>query len=160
MIFDPLPRFVLPTPAPPCSWRQAPIDEGFLQIQMAFVVEGMGEHFQDPPQHARANPLLKPAVAGLIREIAVRQVSPRGSGSEDPRDAIEHGAVLPPRAAPAVFAARQLGQGGPNQNPLLVGKVTGMRRGKNDHPGQSGPAAIRLLAPTQKIDRQIGVNQD
>jgi hypothetical protein len=48
------------------SWREAPVDERFLQVQMAFVVESLGEHFHDAPQHARAYPLLKPPVAGLI----------------------------------------------------------------------------------------------
>ena len=51
---------------------------------------------------------------------------------------------------PAVCAARQLGQEGPNQNPLLVGEVTGMRSSRKGHPGQNGPVAIWLLAPTPK----------
>lgn len=48
---------------------------------MAFVMECLGEGFEDVPQHAGADPLLKPAVAALIRRIAVRQVSPRCSRS-------------------------------------------------------------------------------
>jgi hypothetical protein len=39
---------------------------------------------------------------------------------------------------------------GPNQNPLLVGEVTGMRRSRKGHLGQNGPVAIWLLAPTPK----------
>ena len=105
--------------------REAPVDERFMQIQIAFVVECLGEDLEDAPQHARADPLLKPPVAGLIRRIAVRQVGPRGPGPQDPQDAIEHGAVLPPRAPSTVFAAPQLGQEGPNEVPLLVREVTG-----------------------------------
>jgi hypothetical protein len=74
---------------------------------------------------------------------------PSGAGPEDPQHAVEHRTILPPWAPPAVCAARQLGQEGPNQNPLLVGEVTGMRRSRKGHPGQNGPVAIWLLAPTQ-----------
>ena len=99
-------------------------------------MECLGEDFEDAPQHAGADPLLKPPVAGLIRRIAVRQVGPRGAGPQDPQDAIEHGAVLPPRAPSTVFAARQLGQEGPNEVPLLVREVTGMRRSRKGHPAR------------------------
>jgi hypothetical protein len=50
MIFVPLPRLVLPTAAPPVlGWREAPVDERFLQIQMTFVVECLREDFEDAP---------------------------------------------------------------------------------------------------------------
>jgi hypothetical protein len=45
------------------------------------------------------------------------------TSSQDPQNAIEHGSVLPPRAPATVFAACQLWQEGPNQNPLLVSEV-------------------------------------
>jgi hypothetical protein len=61
MIFEAFPRFVLPTLVPPCfAWCEAPIDEGFLQIQIASVVESLGEDLENAPQHTRAHPLLKP----------------------------------------------------------------------------------------------------
>src|SRR5262249_48730726 len=107
------------------GWREAPIDERFLQIQIAFVVECLSEDFEDAPQHARATPWPKPPVAGLIRRITVRQVSPRGPGPQDPQDAIEHRTVLPPRASSTVRAAHRLGQEAPNEVPLLVREVTG-----------------------------------
>jgi hypothetical protein len=53
------------------SWREAPVDERFLQIQIAFVVERLREDFEDGPQQAGADPVLKSPVAGLIRRIAV-----------------------------------------------------------------------------------------
>jgi serine/threonine protein kinase len=117
---------------------EAPIDEGFLQIQVAFVVESLGEDLENAPQYTRAHPLLKPPVARLIGGIPVREIGPWGAGPEDPW------------APPAVCAARQLGQEGPNQNPLLVGEVTGMRSSRKSHSGQNGPVAIWLLAPTPK----------
>jgi hypothetical protein len=45
---------------------EAPIDEGVLQIQIAFVVERLGEDLENAPQQTRAHPLLKPPVARLI----------------------------------------------------------------------------------------------
>ena len=75
-------------------WCEAPIDEGFLQIQIAFVVEGLGEDLENAPQHTRAHPLLKPPVARLIGGIPVREVGPWGAGPEDPQDAVEHGFEL------------------------------------------------------------------
>jgi hypothetical protein len=45
---------------------EAPVDKRFPEIQIAFIEECLGENFEDGPQHARADPLLKPAVAWLI----------------------------------------------------------------------------------------------
>jgi hypothetical protein len=42
---------------------EAPVDKRFLQIQIAFVEERLGEDLEDAPQHVRGDPLLKPAVA-------------------------------------------------------------------------------------------------
>ena len=103
---------------------------------MAFVVECLGEDFEDTPQHAGTDPLLKAAVAGLIRRIVVRQVSPRCSRSQNPQDAVEHRTVLPPRALSAVCAAHRLGQETPNEVPLVVREVTRMRRSKEGHPAR------------------------
>ena len=142
MIFDPLAALRLAhARATPLGRREAPVDESFLQIQIAFVVEGLREDFEDGPQHAGADPLLKPAVACLMRRIPVWQVGPWGAGPQDPQNAIEHGTVLPPRAPSTVLAARQLGQEGPNEVPSLVGEVTGMRRIKEGPSSQNGPAS-------------------
>jgi hypothetical protein len=37
------------------GWREAAVDKRFLQIQMAFVVECLGEDLKDTLQHTRAN---------------------------------------------------------------------------------------------------------
>ena len=75
MIFEPFPRFVLPTLAPPCfAGAKLPSMKVFLQIQIAFVVEGLGEDLENAPQHTRAHPLLKPPVARLIGGIPVREI--------------------------------------------------------------------------------------
>ena len=103
----PLPAFRLAhARASPLGGREAAIDERFLHIQIALVVKGLGEKLKEGPQHAVADPPLKPPVAGLMRRIAGRQVCPRGTGPQDPEDAVEHLTVLPPRAPSAVFPAR------------------------------------------------------
>jgi len=42
------------------GWREAPIDERFVGVQC------LSENFEDAPQQADADPLLKPPMAGLI----------------------------------------------------------------------------------------------
>src|SRR5215471_3961723 len=84
--------------APMLGWREAPIDERFLQIQMTFVVECLREDFEDAPQYVGAHPVLKSPVAGLIGRVSVRQVRPWSPGPQDPEDAVEYGTVLFPRA--------------------------------------------------------------
>jgi hypothetical protein len=132
--------------------REAPVDERFMQIQIAFVVECLGEDLEDAPQNTRPDPLLKPPVAGLIRRIAVWPVGPRGPGSSRSTGAIDDGAVLPPRAPSTVFAARQLGQEGPNEVPLLVCEVTGMRRSRQGHPTRMAWAQSAIAADERSVD--------
>jgi hypothetical protein len=93
-------------------------------IQIAFVVEGRARTSRTPSQHIRAHPLAETAGGTFDRRIPVREIGPWGAGPEDPQDAVEHRTILPPWAPSAVCAARQLGQEGSNQNPLLVGEVT------------------------------------
>lgn len=81
-------------------------------------------------------------MAGLIRRIAVRQVGPGSAGPEDPEDAIEYRAMLPPGASSTVWPARQRWQEGPNEGPLLIREVTGMT-GSGGHPDRMAPATRR-----------------
>ena len=69
-------------------------------------------------------------------------IGPWGAGAEDLQTPLSTVRFSRPWAPPAVCAACQLGQEGPDQNPLLVGEVTGMRRSWKDHPGQNGLVAI------------------
>ena len=100
---------------------------------MAFVVERLCENFEEPPKQAGADPVLKSPVAGLIRRIAVREVRPRGPGPQNRKDAVEYGAVLLPGAPAAVCTARERGQEGADEGPVLVGEVTGMRHRKKGY---------------------------
>lgn len=113
--------------------REAAVDERFLQIQMAFVVERLRENFEEAPKQAGADPVLKSPVAGLIRRMAVREVRPRGPGPQNPKDAVQYGAVLFPGTPSAVFPVRERGQEGADEGPLPVGEVTGMRQRRKGH---------------------------
>jgi hypothetical protein len=78
------------------------IDEGFTQIDLPAVAEIFGEALQEPIESAAALPLLKAAVAGLVRRVALRQIRPRGAGAQDPQHAVEHGARIGPRPATTI----------------------------------------------------------
>jgi hypothetical protein len=47
------------------------VDDRFLQVQIAFVVERLREDFEDGSPRAGADPVLKAPVAGLRQRIAV-----------------------------------------------------------------------------------------
>ena len=78
------------------------VDEGLAEIDLAAVAEIFREALQEPIQSAAALPLLKPAVTGLIRGVAPRQVMPRRAGAQHPADAIEDGPGIRPRAPAAI----------------------------------------------------------
>src|SRR5439155_19705532 len=101
------------------------------------------------------DPLLKPAVARLIRRIPVWQVGPRSAGPQDPHKAIEHGTGLCPRAPSTVLSARQLGQEGPTEVALLVGDVRGMRRSRKDHPGRMARGHTAIAAAEASSDAPL-----
>ena len=56
---------------------------------------------EEPLENARADPVLEPAMTGLIGRIALREVFPLGSGPQNPENTIEH----LPRLAPGAPAA-------------------------------------------------------
>jgi hypothetical protein len=65
--------------ASPLGGREASVDERFLKIQIPLVVERLRENFEDAPQQAGADPVLKSPVAGLASRPRERQSSgPRG----------------------------------------------------------------------------------
>jgi len=98
------------------------VDEGLTEIDFAAVAEVFGEALQEPIEPAAVLPLLKPAMASLIRRIAPRQVVPRCAGPQHPEHAIEHGARIRPRATSSIGASprteRRFEHG-----PLGVGEV-------------------------------------
>ena len=43
------------------GWREAPVDECFLQVQVALVVKRLGKDIEDAPQHAERGPTAETA---------------------------------------------------------------------------------------------------
>jgi hypothetical protein len=87
----------------------------------------LGEPFKHIAQEARLTPALKPTMTGLIRRMPIRQVLPGRPGAQDPKDAVEHLAWIPPRPTTAIRARfRQLEQRCQDR-PLLVGQVHAAR---------------------------------
>ena len=98
------------------------IDKRFGQIDFAAVAQVLGQPLEDPLKPAAALPLLKAAVAGLIGRIASRQIMPRGPGAEHPEHAVQDGARIAPRPAPAIRAAARTKRRFQDL-PLLVSEV-------------------------------------
>ena len=75
----------------------------------------------------------------LVQQRANR-LAPDAHGAVTLQQARPGGATSSPAMTPStVPSARQLGQEGPNDVPLLVGEVTGMRRIKKGHPARLAP---------------------
>ena len=79
MIFVPLPRFVLPTLEPLFWPERSSVDKGFSNIQDTSRLKVQSKGLQNSLQHSRSNPLLKPAMAGLVGRIAGSGTSAHGA---------------------------------------------------------------------------------
>ena len=77
---------------------------------------------QQPPEDAGALPRLKPAMAGLVRRIAGRQVVPRRPRPQYPEHTVHDGAGVLPRAAAAIGTTARAKERFENL-PLLVSEV-------------------------------------
>jgi hypothetical protein len=81
------------------------VDESFLQIEPATRQQVFGQDAQNPLQTAFSDPLLETTMAGLVRRILAGQVSPAGSGAQNPEHAVEYGASLAPRPTASIAAS-------------------------------------------------------
>jgi len=61
-------------------------------------------------------------MARLVRRILARQISPAGSGAQNPEHAVEHRAGLAPRPTPSVGSSL-LAQQWPDHVPLRIAEV-------------------------------------
>ena len=102
------------------------VDEGLREIELAAVPKILGEPRQQPIEAAAALPLLKPAVARLVRRVATWQIMPGGPGAQHPEHAVQYGAGIGPRTpatiGPAPWTERRF-----EHRPLGVGKVHASR---------------------------------
>ena len=72
-------------------------------------MEIYGKGLEHAPQRTGADPALKAAMARLIGRIAIRQVFPGRAGTEDPEDAVQHVARIPPRSPTTIAANARFG---------------------------------------------------
>jgi len=98
------------------------VDKGLREIDLAAVPQIFGEPLEQPIEAAAPLPLLKPAMAGLIRRIAARQIVPRGAGAQHPEHAVQHGPRIGPRAS-ATIGPHAWPKGRFEYRPLGVGEV-------------------------------------
>jgi hypothetical protein len=80
------------------------VDEGFTQINFPAVAEIFREALQEVIQPTTALPLLKAAMARLIRWVAWRQVMPRRARAEYPEHAVQDRAGIAERTSAAIGA--------------------------------------------------------
>ena len=123
----PLPALGLADPfASVRGWCKAAVDEGFLEVKVALIVQGFGEDLEYAFQNAVAYPLLKPAMASLIRRVAVGRISPRSACAQHPQNAIENRAPVFPGSTPTILAASRCRNEWRKDISLLVREVTGV----------------------------------
>jgi hypothetical protein len=84
----------------------------------------LGQSLQRSAHHAGTDPLLKPAMAGLVGRIALGQVGPGGAGAQDVQDSVEGLAPSLPGAATPVGAALGFRNQGVQQRPLGIGQIS------------------------------------
>ncbi len=100
------------------------VDECLGQVELAAPLEILGERMQNALECALAHPILKSAMAGLIRRIPRRHVFPRRAGPKDPQHAVQNVSRIAIRPASnaelrRLFDGKQRSQ----QGPLLFGEV-------------------------------------
>lgn len=82
------------------------------------AVMGDGNCIHHPVPHARLSPSHEAVVAGGARAIAVGQVAPWRSRSQNPEDAVQHAAVIDTR-----HTSRLVGQQRLDHTPLEIGQI-------------------------------------
>jgi hypothetical protein len=86
-------------------------------------VEIQGERLEDLPQRAAVDPGLEAAMTRLIGGVPVREIHPRRARAQDPEDAVQHVARIPPRPAAPIATQARFRQERRENRPLGVGKV-------------------------------------
>ena len=100
------------------------VDERFGEVQLAASLQIFGKRVQNTVDGPVAHPVLKSAVAGLIRRITGREVLPRSTGAKDPQHAVQDVARIAIRPTSNALLHRLLdGKQRPQQIPLVVGEV-------------------------------------
>jgi hypothetical protein len=100
------------------------VDECLGEIELAALFEIFGERAEDAFERAVAHPVLKSAMAGLIRRIPRGHVLPRRAGAKDPQHAVQDVSRIAIRPPPYTELRRFLdGEQRTQQRPLVFGEV-------------------------------------
>ncbi len=101
-ILLPLPQRVGPMRSPPFLPREGGINKRLLQAQFSACQKILAKLPQDSLQHPRALPLLKTAVTALIGTISRGKILPWSSGTQNPKNSIQHAAPVTPTSATTI----------------------------------------------------------
>ncbi len=100
------------------------VDKCFGQVELAASFEILGERMQHAFERAVADPVLKSAMAGLIRRISRRQVLPRCACAQDPEHSHQHVAGIAVRPSSDADLHRLLGgKQRLQERPLIFGEI-------------------------------------
>jgi len=101
------------------------VDVRLGQIELAAIAKILGQAAQDALERLVFDPRLKSPMAGLIRRVPTRQVSPRSTGAKHPKHAIDDRPRFFPRPAAPLGGALQFlgGKAALDRVPLLIGEV-------------------------------------
>lgn len=110
--------------------REAPMElagipnRNRLDILISLTVQARwGKRFQNISHDSAPNPLLKSAMASLVRRIALRNIPPGSTCPQHPQNTIQHGTPVLPRPAASISAVRWLRNKCVQGFPLLVSQV-------------------------------------
>lgn len=99
------------------------VDEGLGQIDLAAFTQVLCERLEDLPEDAVRDPLLHPAMTGLVRRVLTRQRLPRSSGPKNPEHPVENASRFDARTTLAVFAHFGLRDQRLDNTPLLISEL-------------------------------------
>jgi hypothetical protein len=88
--------------------HEGAIDEALGEIDASALLQIPGERFQNLAHGPRLHPAAEPPEAGRSGGEALRQVSPRGAGTQDPQHPVEHRAVIMLERSPAPVGPARL----------------------------------------------------
>src|SRR4029078_4827249 len=101
------------------SRREAGVDEDFVPVEQALLIERVEEGVPDFDQHIFAFPLDQSPPTGARRRVSLRQVSPASTAAEHPQDAFQARPIVR-RRSPSFGGSFPLGYEPFDLVPLLV----------------------------------------
>jgi hypothetical protein len=102
--------------------REGRVDERFTEIDLPAIAEILREALEQSIEPPASLPLLKTAMARLIRRIAPRQVRPQRAGAQHPQHPVQDGARIGPWPA-ATIRPYAWPKGRRQHGPLLVSEI-------------------------------------